>query len=265
MQVSDFGRFDTPLVLFGGTYSNLQALLALQAVIGTRSAICTGDVVAYGGNPSETVALIRDLGYPVVAGNCERQIAEGADTCGCGFGAGSACDLLSRGWYPFALQSCDAETRAWMAALPDVGIFVQNNRRFAVLHGGATEISRFLWPSSEASDFQREISELETVLGPIDGVVAGHSGIAFHRMIGRHHWINAGAIGLPPHDGRCQTRYAVLEDGDVTFHRLDYDAQSARAAMEAKGLTQGYDQTLTTGIWPSEDILPVELRRQADG
>ena len=80
-------------------------------------------------------------------------------------------------------------------------------------------------------------------------------------MIGDHQWINAGAIGLPPHDGRPETRYAVLTDGDVVFHRLSYDYETERQAMTDAGLVQGYDQTLSTGIWPSEEVLPPELRR----
>ena len=80
---------------------------------------------------------------------------------------------------------------------------------------------------------------LEAAVGPVDGIVAGHSGIPFHRWIGRHHWINAGVIGLPPHDGRRQTRFALLKDNDVTFHRLAYDHAAARAAMETKGPDTG--------------------------
>ena len=261
MRVQDFGRFDTPVVLFGGPYSNLEALRALCETLDGRPAICTGDVVAYGGNPNETLELTRNVGFPVVAGNCERQIALGADNCGCGFGDGGACDLMSKAWYPIALASCDADARAWMAALPDLGIFVQDGLRYAVIHGGATDISRYIWPSSARADFIAEIDAIETAVGAVDGIVAGHSGIAFSRRIGRHHWINPGVIGLPPHDGRRETRYAVLNGGDVTIHRLAYDVDGARAAMKSKGLTQGYHDTLVTGIWPSEDILPPELRR----
>ena len=260
MRVQDFGHFDEGVTLFGGPYSNLQALEALAALV-ERPAICTGDVVAYGGDPAATVALIRELGWPVVAGNCERQIAENAPDCGCGFEDGTACDLLSTGWYPVAKAAIGEDARGWMGALPDVGTFTQKGRRYAVLHGGATAINRFLWPVSAASDFEVEIAALEVATGPVDGIVAGHSGIPFHRRIGRHHWINAGVIGLPPHDGRPETRYAVLRDNDVAFHRLAYDHSAARASMEAAGLTQGYHETLTTGIWPSEDILPAELRR----
>ena len=71
----------------------------------------------------------------------------------------------------------------------------------------------FVWPSSPEAVFEREIAATEAILGPIDGLVAGHCGIAFQRMIGRHHWINPGALGLPPHDGRPETRYGVLDGG----------------------------------------------------
>ena len=33
-------------------------------------------------------------------------------------------------------------------------------------------------------------------------------------------------------------------------------------AMRSAGLTQGYDTALQTGNWPSEDVLPKELRRE---
>ena len=217
--------------------------------------------MGYCAEPVETAALMRTLGLPGIAGNCERQLADEADDCGCGFADGSACDLLSRGWYSFLRAAVDRDTRAWADDLPDLGTFTQSGRRYGVIHGGVTSNARFLWPSSAEADFLEEIMALEAVTGPLDGIVAGHSGIAFHRRIERHHWINAGVIGLPPHDGRPETRYAVLSEGEVIFERLDYDHGAARRAMERAGLTQGYHETLSTGIWPSEDVLPRELRR----
>lgn len=262
MRIADFGRLTGPVALFGGPYSNLQATEAFMRETRGLPAICTGDVVAYGADAAETVALVRQAGWPVVAGNCERQVARGAEDCGCGFEAGSACDLLSRSWYPVALASCDETDRAWMADLPDMGVFELDGCRYAVIHGGATDISRFIWPSSPEALFAEEIAAVEAVVGRVDGIVAGHCGIAFQRRVAGRHWINAGVIGLPPHDGRPETRYAILEGGAVVIRRLVYDHEGARVAMEAKRLTQGYDRTLTTGIWPSEDVLPTAMRRQ---
>lgn len=261
MRVRDFGRFEGPLVLFGGVYSNLQALEALAGVLDGRAAISTGDVVGYCADPVATVALMRSLGLPGIAGNCERQVAEGAGDCGCGFGDGSACDLASRGWFPRLVAACDADTVGWMDALPEIGVFTHESRRYGVIHGGVTAINRFIWPSSSDAEFLEEIEALEALTGKVDGIVAGHSGIAFHRRIGGHQWINAGAIGLPPHDGRPETRYAVLDRGEVVIERLHYDHAAQREAMVAAGLTQGYHEALASGLWPSEDGLPPELRR----
>ncbi len=95
---AELGVLDEPLLLFGGPYSNLQAVEALAAFAAARGVfggqmICTGDIVAYCGAPSESVAAIRALGCAVVAGNCELQLASGAEDCGCGFAPGSSCDM----------------------------------------------------------------------------------------------------------------------------------------------------------------------------
>lgn len=261
MKVQDFGHFDGPVVLFGGAYSNKQALLALRDAIGAHPAICTGDIVGYCAEPNETAAIFSAEEYWSVAGNCERQLAEGSEHCGCGFEDGSVCSVLSQGWWPYLLKTAAPDVVTWLHNLPDIGVFHQQGRRYAVLHGGASSVSRFIWPSTDKTDFVHEIKVLEAEIGAVDGVVAGHSGIAFHRRINGRHWINAGAIGMPPHDGREETRYVLLENGEVSFERLSYDAAGAAAAMRAAGLTQGYEKTLESGIWPSEDILPDELKR----
>ena len=261
MKHRDFGHMDGPVVLFGGPYSNLQAMEALVSAIDGRDAVCTGDIMAYCAQPNETMRVFSEQGYPCVAGNCEAQLIENADDCGCGFEAGSACDVLAGGWWPHLLAAFDPGLLPVLKALPDIGSFVHQGRRYAVIHGGVKDISQFIWPSSPEATFRTVIAEVEAEIGAVDGIVAGHCGLAFHRVIGDHQWINSGAIGMPPHDGRPETRYAVLENGEVTIHRLEYDHSAAGAAMEEVGLTQGYQETLSTGIWPSEDALPVELRR----
>ncbi|MEQ8257431.1 MAG: metallophosphoesterase family protein [Roseovarius confluentis] len=268
MKLVDLGARDTPLAVFGGPYSNLhstQALLASTTRLGIapRDTICTGDLVAYCGAPAQTVALIRAAGLPVVAGNCEKQLAAYQMDCGCGFEDGSTCDLLSAGWYAHADAAIGANARAWMDGLPDMIRVTHHGLRCAVIHGGLSDISRFLWSSSPASAFASEIALIETQGGPVDVVFAGHSGIAFQRRIGQVDWVNAGVIGMPPNDGTPRTEYALLRDGAVTFHKLDYDHAAAHADMQSAGLTQGYDNALRTGYWPSEGVLPASLRRSS--
>ncbi|MEM8632901.1 MAG: metallophosphoesterase family protein [Pseudomonadota bacterium] len=271
MQIADIlelGHLEGEVIVFGGPVSNLHATEAFLQRMGAegrapRQVICTGDLAAYCGHPAETIAAVRAFGCAVVAGNCEEQLAGAAKDCGCGFGDGTACDALSGAWYAHAAAAVTDDQRQWMADLPKLVTFTHARGRFAVIHGGAQSINRFIWSTSPEDLFAEEIATLRARLGDIDGVFAGHSGIAFQRSVDSVHWINAGSIGMPPHDSRDATRYARLTNDGVLIERLAYDAAAARAAMESVGLTQGYHRTLTDGLWPSEDVLPAELKQVA--
>ena len=271
MRIEDWGDRSGPLAAFGGTVSNRQATEALLARLGAEGllagAVCTGDLAAYCADPAGTVTAVRDAGLRVVAGNCEKGLAVGSTDCGCGFADGTACDRMSGAWWAHATGALDAEAREWMGGLPDAAAFRHDGVLTAVIHGGVTDIARFLWPSDPDTAFAEEVAALDGLLGERVGrVIAGHCGIAFTRdvRIGSRvvKWINAGSAGMPPHDGRPATRFAVIEpDGMTVIHRLDYDRESAAEEMRAAGLTQGYDRALLSGLWPSEDVLPSELRR----
>lgn len=265
MKHRDLGVLDGDVVLFGGAYGNLQATQALLSHAQARGIaadhiICTGDVVAYCGGPAATVAAVRSAGCAVVAGNCEIQLARGADTCGCGFEEGTTCDRLSVAWYAFADGQLTAEARDWMAGLPDVVTFTHHKKRYGVIHGGVTDVARFIWETDREDVMLAEWKALEDVTGPVDAVVAGHSGLPFQRSTSKGAWINTGVIGMPPHDGAAQTRFGVLSRGQITIEALSYDVQGAVEQMMAAGLPTAYADALCSGYWPSEDVLPASLR-----
>ncbi len=269
MRQVNLGDIQGPILIFGGAYSNLQAT---QAVIDSAQThgipvercIFTGDSIAYCGNPSETLNLLRDFGCLMIKGNCEIELAAGSDTCGCGFEAGSTCDLLSLGWYAFASQEVSTDQRQFMGALPDHLIFTHYGNRYFVLHGGFSHVSQFLFPTTPNQDFINVIREIESDLRAFEGVIAGHSGIPFQKSIAGVTWFNSGAIGMPAHNGTSTTSYGILDAGSFTIHDLSYDHQTAQSAMINAGLDQGYHTALETGYWPSEEVLPMDLRRFAD-
>ena len=118
MSILDLGEVNAPLLIFGGCYSNLQATQAMQKWAeennySPEQCICTGDIVAYCGNPYETVELIRNWGIHCIQGNVEQSLATQADDCGCGFDEGTVCDTLSRGWYPITDASITQKQRIW--------------------------------------------------------------------------------------------------------------------------------------------------------
>ena len=139
-------RMDGPVLVFGGPYSNLEAILAVLAEARRRAIprerlICTGDIVAYGADAVATAAAVREAGIWAVLGNCEESLAAGAEDCGCGYAEGSACDRLASEWYAHARRTLDAESRRWMGALPRRLTVEIGGRRLAVIHGGTRQIT----------------------------------------------------------------------------------------------------------------------------
>lgn len=261
-------RVEGPLLVFGGAYSNLEATQALFAGAARRgfapgNMICTGDVVAYCADAEATLDLVIRSGVRAVMGNCEEQLAAHADDCGCGFAAGTACDLLSAQWYAHASRHVRDDQRAWMGGLPrriDVAI---GGRRLAVIHGGVERIADYVFASTPDAEKARHIA-----LAGVDGVIGGHCGLPFTQTIDGKLWHNSGALGMPANDGTPRVWFSILspEAGGlrVSHHALDYDHATAAAKMRAAGLPDGYAAALSTGLWPSLDVLP-DTERRANG
>lgn len=253
----------SPVLVFGGPYSNLRAVTAMrdranELGIPASHCICTGDVVAYCAEPEETTRAVRDWGCHVVAGNCEEQLAAGAADCACGFEEGSECDLLAKGWYPFANARISSDSRAWMAALPKTLMLDVGGWTLRVIHGGVKQINRFVFASERAT-----IAE-ELAQAGADVVIAGHAGVPFVEKVDGAMWFNPGVIGMPANDGTSDVWYGVIAlEGDdllLATRRLAYDHLAAAAAMRRCGHADGYARTLVTGLWPSLDVFPLAER-----
>lgn len=261
MTLDDFD--DRPLLIFGGPYSNLSATKAIvskaaELGIEPTRVICTGDVVAYCAEPEETARTLADWKCYVIQGNCEQQIAEGAEDCGCNFEEGSACDLLSKGWYPFAAARISSEMRTWMRSLPRSLTFKFGGLSFRVVHGGVVDVSKWVFAS------QPGIVQEECELSAADVTIAGHCGLPFIAQSGARAWFNAGVVGIPANDGTTDVWYGLVEkvDGRVKLstHRLNVDFRHEAASMRKFGHANGYARTLESGLWPSLDVLPAAER-----
>ncbi|MEZ5852127.1 MAG: metallophosphoesterase family protein [Hyphomicrobiaceae bacterium] len=256
-----------PILVFGGPYSNLKATEAMRvraAELGIppERVVCTGDVVAYCAEPEETARLVADWGCHVIQGNCEQQLAEGATDCACNFEEGSSCDLLAKGWYPFANGRLSDAMRAWMGGLPETLRFSAGGLTFRVVHGGVGLVNRWVFGS------QKDVLGEEVANAGSDVVIAGHCGLPFVSKVRGRVWFNPGVIGMPANDGGPHVWYGLItqDEGGVVLstHRLTYDHTWAAANMRRFGYANGYARSLVTGLWPSLDILP-EVERAATG
>ena len=254
--------------IFGGAYGNLQATEAILSEAKRRGfssdeIIFTGDCVAYCGQPQETADLIRLSGVNTIMGNCEEALANDFDTCGCGFEEGTVCNLLSDQWFRFCRETVNQETKSWMGTLPKQLELEIGAMHFLVCHATPGSINRFIFPSTfDQNHF--DVSQN----GPFDGYIVGHSGIPFVREQADRLWVNSGAAGMPANDGTPRVWFATLQTFNgalsVTTEPLTYDHNIAMDVMESKGLVNGYQDCLETGIWPSHDVLP-EIETAATG
>lgn len=256
------------VLVFGGPYSNLQATTAIleqakRLGLSPDRVVCTGDLTAYCGAPAETISMVRESGIHVVSGNCDEQLALGAEDCGCGFEEGSACDRLSAAWFAHASARVGAEQRRWLGTLPGRLDIEIGGLRFAVIHGTAEHVNAFVFESTPWREKRSDIARLG-----VDGVIAGHSGIPFTQVVDGLVWHNAGVVGMPANDGTPRVWYSLVqptrEGVRFSHHTLDYDVAGAQHDMREAGLPADYHDALATGVWPSLDVLP-EAERAATG
>ena len=261
----DLGDIDNRLLIFGGPYSNLGATRAMRAKaeslgFAPAQVICTGDLVAYCGEPRETVDLIRDWGCNLVMGNCEESLGFERLDCGCGFDPDSACSLLSIDWYRYASEAMSPELRAWMRKLPRMINLRLGQSSVRVIHGSVTRINQFIFSSSPDPLKRAQIDEAGT-----DIVIGGHAGIPFGQLLDDRFWLNAGVIGMPANDATPDGWYMLLEARpgaiDVSWHRLSYDARSSSQSTRKAGML-AYADALIDGLWPNMDVLPEAQRHQ---
>lgn len=261
------GKFDGPLLICGGAYSNLEAFtamldLAARRNISASNIIHTGDIVAYCADPVATALALRQSGIHAIKGNVEEQLAGDAGHCGCGFDEGSQCSVLAREWYAFARVSMPPDLCRWMGTLPDALNFTLAGSQFRVIHGGVTDVSRFIFGSQSDKTFTAEFD-----LAGVDGIISGHSGMPFTRAVGQRIWHNSGALGMPANDGTPRVWVSIITPNQTGVHfehiALDYDHRTAAAKMRDLKLPEGYAGALTSGLWPSLDVLPANERTQA--
>lgn len=255
------GTLSGPVLIFGGVYSNLQALQALQAIakeagIAPHNIICTGDIVGYCAQPEEACQVVKKWGVHSILGNVEIQLRDEVDDCGCNFDDGSRCDRFSRQWFPYAQSQISADSLAWFRSLPDHLTFHYAGKRVGVVHGSAQETAEFVFESTDWAVKRDSLLALD-----VDIILAGHCGLPFQDARQNEGlWLNAGVIGMPANDGTPRVWYLLLndEDGQLTFqhHPFTYAAEEARDRMFSQKLPASYGETLVTGLWDNCEILP---------
>ena len=259
------GSLSGQVLVFGGAYSNFQALQQLKTIaeeqgISAQNVINTGDVLGYCAQPQECLDLVRAWGIHSIAGNVEMQVRDDEEDCGCNFNEESRCDLFSRQWYPYALAHVNEATKQWLHRWPDFLRFDYAGKSVIVLHGSLFDTSEFIFRSTSWETKQKNFEATNA-----DVILAGHCGLPFSDSKDGKHWLNAGVIGMPSNDGTTRVWYMILDDTNgfsFTHHAFEYDHETAATLMRENNLPASYAKTLGDGLWDNCEILPEQETRE---
>ena len=191
---------------------------ALEAVLADPD-VAAADIVLFGGDlasgpfPAETIELARPISNArFVRGNADELASPTMNP---------AADAARR-WVERRL---DEERIEWLATLP----FSWSADDVLYVHANPVDVESFVTPrTSEARVLELVASVEETT------VVTGHVHVQFEREVGRVRWVGAGSVGFP-YEEEPAAYWALVEDGEVSFRRTDYDVESTTAAILASG------------------------------
>ena len=211
-------------------------LVALEAVLGALPAVeaiwVMGDTVGYGPEPADTLALLRERGARIVAGNHDRAV-----------GTGGGLELFN----PYA-RSAAEQHRSWLNGedrdlLASLPLTLAPADGYEICHGSPRDP---LW------EYVFDARIATTAMGGTAAArcCVGHTHIPARFATGDGRvMINPGSVGQP-RDGDARAAYALLElaTAAVVFERVAYDVGKTQRRMRARGLPEMLVERLRFGV-----------------
>jgi predicted phosphodiesterase len=159
-----------------------------------------------------------------VQGNHDHAIAEHS-----GPGGPEPFRSLAEATLPIAYAQLGGDAMRYLRGLPLSVSLELDGRRYLLVHATPQEpLYRAVGPDTTAWAAELKGVSEETVL-------VGHTHVPFDLAIGQHRVVNPGSVGLPM-DGDSRAAYAVLEDGAITLHHMEYSIERTVAALRCSGL-----------------------------
>ena len=234
-------------------HANIEALDAvLNAAGGYEHALVLGDLVGYGADPNAVIDRVRALGPTTfIRGN--------HDKVGSGLESTDGFNYLARHAIEWTANSLTGEHRAWLAALPQGPVVVDD--LVEICHGTPFDEDVYIFDELDAMRAIRTARRPLCLFGHTHVVAAFHSSPAMQN-VGHLHatemripdqgdacfLVNCGAVGQP-RDGDPRAAYGILDTDTRTLQlrRAEYDIPAAQAKILAAGLPDVLAQRLAVG------------------
>ncbi len=230
------------LAFVSDIHSNFDALRAVFEDIDGRDVhevYCLGDIVGYGAQPRECIALVRDRCLVSLQGNHDVAVTDPSFQ---EFFSTRAAEAIR--WTAAQISS---EDRQWLATLP----FSVTKGELHLAHAspGSPRLFAYVFSEMDARAYAEAFSQRLCVIGhthlpriwPLTPGVFGYD--SEHRFI-----LNVGSVGQP-RDGDPRACYGLLDSVAGTFEhiRVSYDVKAAGDRIIAAGLPRALAQRLREG------------------
>lgn len=239
------------LAVVSDIHGNLEAFNAVLSDLksaGADGIISLGDNVGYGGDPEETVQIIRSMGIASVMGNHELCIARPEYLSGMNISARKSL-LLTRELVSF-------ETIEWLSGLP---AFLKMHGALFVHGSPPDSITDYIFEVSDTR-LKRLLSEMECRVSFIGHthvleLISFSRGRVLRRDLGHEkvklnsdvaYVISVGSVGQP-RDGNSDAKYVIwdVQAGTVEVRFVAYDI----AAAAEKIIRLGFPPENATRLW----------------
>jgi diadenosine tetraphosphatase ApaH/serine/threonine PP2A family protein phosphatase len=217
-------------------HANQEALVAVLGQIGETDVLCLGDLVDYGAEPNEVIALLRDKGVAGLMGNHDYAAISG-DTSS--FNPKAA---MSSIWTKRQLTS---NSQSYLRTLPgDLRPKFTPPSYFT--HGSPDDrLWEYVDPRTHSDLFGHYLDKMKVSI-----IGLGHTHIPYVWREGVKVVFNPGSVGQP-RDGDWRASYALLTiiDGgvEVQIRRVEYDVEGAAAKIRNAGLPEFFADRLKSG------------------
>ncbi|MGZ6298913.1 MAG: metallophosphoesterase family protein [Candidatus Limnocylindria bacterium] len=215
-------------------------LPALRAVLDDVLALecdtmwCVGDIVGRGPHPSEVVDEMRALAVPTIQGNWDDAVALRREQPGVAWPSTEA-EAAGQASLEWTVRQLSDDQRSWLRQLPARDRFIMEDRSVLLFHGSPTRQNDYLWSDRPSRVFARVVSDQGD-----DLMCFGNTHEAFHRLVGKSHFVAAGSVGCGTPDD-MSAQYAVIDiawpELMVNFRSVPYDHFRVEADMQAAGLS----------------------------
>lgn len=238
------------LALISDLHSNREALEAVWSHVQSQSVddlACLGDVVGYGPEPEFCIDFVREHASWCLMGNHDEAIFR--DASDFNSYARTAIDFTRRRLEPRWFGSAARRARwRWLQGLE----LSHHQGRFHFYHGSPRDPVREYVLSTDGI---LNPAKLQAIFECFEGVgLAGHthqpgmhdSDFKWHGLQGQQQltlplpergkcFLNVGSTGQP-RDGDPRACYAILEEHQITWHRVEYDFRRTQAKIAATGV-----------------------------